>query len=155
MAESRILKEIEEMYMNPPDNVTAGPIDDKDIYHWEAVITGPEETDYKDGVFLLDIVIPKEYPYKPPICKFKTKIWHPNIDPDDGHICITTLKQGHWKPSMNIGEVLYTIMLLFYKPNFEDPWNGTAKREFKETPNAYKEKIRKWVKDYSFQKNTK
>jgi len=154
MAESRILKEIEEMYMNPPDNVTAGPINDKDIFHWEAVITGPEETDYKDGVFLLDIVIPKEYPYKPPKCTFKTKIWHPNIDPDTGYICITTLKQKHWKPSMNISEVLYTIMLLFYKPNFDDPWNGAAKRESK-NPNAYKEKIRKWVKDYSFKKNTK
>lgn len=155
MADSRILREIEEIYMDPPDNVSAGPINDNDIYHWEAVITGPDDTDYKDGVFLLDIVIPKEYPYKPPVCKFKTKIWHPNIDPENGHICITTLKQKYWNPAMSISDILYTIMLLFYKPNFDDPWNGTAKKEYKDNSNAYKEKVKKWVKDYSFKKNTK
>ena len=155
MADSRILREIEEIYTNPPDNVSAGPIEENDIYHWEAVITGPEDTDYKDGVFLLEITIPKEYPYKPPDCKFKTKIWHPNIDPDSGYICITTLKQEKWNPSMSISDILYTIMLLFYKPNFDDPLNWTAKNEFKKNPSEYKKKIKKWVKDYSFKKNTK
>jgi len=154
MSESRIYKEIEEIYLNPPDNVSAGPINDKDIYHWEAVITGPEETDYKDGVFLLDIQIPKEYPYTPPYCRFKTKIWHPNIDPNDGYICITTLKKEHWNPSLTISNILMTVMLLLYKPNFEDPLNFDAKNEFIKSPAKYKEKVKKWVKDYSFKKNT-
>ena len=154
MAESRIYKEIEEIYLNPPDNVSAGPINDKDIYHWEAVITGPEETDYKDGVFLLDIHIPKEYPYKPPSCEFKTKIWHPNIDPNNGYICITTLKEKYWNPSLTISNILMTIMLLLYKPNFDDPLNWDAKDEYIKTPEKYKEKVKKWVKDYSFKKNT-
>lgn len=155
MAESRIYKEIEEIYLDPPDNISAGPINDNDIYHWEAVITGPEETDYKDGVFLLDIQIPKEYPYKPPNCIFKTKIWHPNINPDSGSICITVLKQKNWNPSMNISNVLLSIMLLFYKPNFEDPLNWDARKEFKANPEKYKEKVKQWVKDYSGKKNTK
>ena len=155
MADSRILREIEEIYMDPPDNVSAGPINDNDIYHWEAVITGPDDTDYKDGVFLLDIIIPKEYPYKPPTCKFKTKIWHPNIDPDNGYICITTLRQENWNPAMSISDILNTIMLLFYEPNFADPWNGKAKNEYIDNKIAYSEKVKKWVKDYSFKKNTK
>ena len=155
MAESRIYKEIEEIYLDPPDNISAGPINDNDIYHWEAVITGPEETDYKDGVFLLDIQIPKEYPYKPPNCIFKTKIWHPNINPDSGSICITVLKQKNWNPSMNISNVLLSIMLLFYKPNFEDPLKWDARKEFKANPEKYKEKVKQWVKDYSGKKNTK
>lgn len=155
MAESRIYKEIEDIYIDPPDNISAGPKNDDDIYNWEAVITGPEETDYKDGVFLVDITIPKEYPYKPPSCVFKTKIWHPNIDPNSGSICITTLKQKNWNPSITIGDVLLSIMLLFYKPNFDDPLNSQAKKEFKENPEQYKEKVKKWVKDYSGKKNTK
>jgi ubiquitin-conjugating enzyme E2 D/E len=92
MAESRIYKEIENMYIDPPHNVTAGPIDDNNIRHWEATIIGPEETDYSGGVFLLDIQIPEEYPFIPPTCKFKTKILHPNISPD-GEICINILKK--------------------------------------------------------------
>lgn len=155
MTESRIYKEIEDIYVNPPDNISAGPINDDDIFHWEAVITGPEETDYKDGVFLLDIIIPRQYPYKPPYCKFKTKIWHPNIDPDNGYICITTLKEKFWNPSMTISDILYTIMLLLYKPNFGDPLNGKARDEHKENPQKYKEKVKKWVKDYSSKKNIK
>lgn len=153
MASSRIYKEIEDIYINPPENVSAGPIDDKDIYHWEAVITGPEETDYKNGVFLLDIVIPMEYPYKHPICKFKTKIWHPNIDPDNGEICISILKDKNWNPSMTISDILYTIMLLLYKPNFKDPLNGKARDEHKNNIGKYKEKIQQWVRDYSSKKN--
>ena len=155
MAESRIRKEIEEIYLDPPENVSAGPIDDKDIYHWEAVITGPEETDYKDGVFLLDIVIPKEYPYKPPKCVFKTKIWHPNIDPDSGSICITVLKTKFWNPSMTIANILLSVMLLFYKPNFKDPLNWDARNEYEADKEKYKQKIKQWVKDYSGKKNTK
>ncbi len=155
MAESRIYKEIEDIYINPPDYISAGPINDNDIFHWEAVITGPEETDYKDGVFLLDIAIPPQYPYKPPTIKFKTKIWHPNINPDNGNICITTLKEKFWNPSMTISDILYTIMLLFYKPNFKDPLNSAARNEYRDNPQKYKEKVKKWVKDYSSKKNTK
>lgn len=155
MAESRIYKEIEEIYIDPPDNISAGPIKDDDIFHWEAVITGPEETIYKDGVFLLDIKIPPEYPYQPPNCIFKTKIWHPNIDPNDGSICITILKQKNWNPSMTISNILMSIMLLFYKPNFGDPLNGKARDEYKENPEKYKEKVKQWVRDYSGKKNAK
>ncbi len=34
MSEKRIMKEIEEIYNDPPDNVIAGNINDNDIYHW-------------------------------------------------------------------------------------------------------------------------
>ena len=47
-----------------------------------------------------------------------------------------------------------TIMLLLYKPNFDDPLNWDAKDEYIKTPEKYKEKVKKWVKDYSFKKNT-
>jgi ubiquitin-conjugating enzyme E2 D/E len=153
MAESRIYKEIEDIYIDPPDNVTAGPIDDNDIYHWEAMIIGPEETDYKDGIFLLDIVIPKEYPFKPPECKFKTKIYHPNIDPDDGSICITILKEKNWNPSFNISNILLSIMLLFLKPNFKDPLNRAAANLYLTSLNKgsqeYSNTVKKWVREYS------
>lgn len=149
MAESRIYKEIEDMYSDPPDNVTAGPINDNDIYHWEATITGPEETDYKGGIFLLDIVIPKEYPFVPPTCRFKTKIYHPNIDPDNGSICLNILFQPNWNPSMNISNVLLTIMLLLHKPNFAHGYNSKAIDLFNKSKKEYSDTIKKWVKEYA------
>ncbi len=52
---------------------------DNDINHWKGFIIGPSDTVYDGGYFQIDIVIPPDYPYKPPKMKFDTKIWHPNI----------------------------------------------------------------------------
>lgn len=153
MSESRILKEIEDIYRDPPDYISAGPINDNDIYHWEATIYGPEDSDYRNGVFLLDIVIPKEYPFKPPACKFKTKIFHPNIDPDDGRICINILKEYNWNPSLTIANILMSIMVLLYTPNFKSPLNRKARKIHENNEKEYKETIQKWIKDFSGKAN--
>ena len=154
MSETRIMKEIEEVYRDPPDNVTAGPIDD-DIYHWKATIEGPEYTDYKDGVFILDIKIPKEYPFKPPICKFKTKIYHPNINKENGDICLNILKSYNWNPNHSISNILLSIMTLLSKPNFDSPLNSEARELYKKSEKEYKERVRQWVKNYSALENIK
>ena len=153
MSESRILKEIEDIYRDPPDYISAGPINDDEIYHWEATIYGPEDSDYRNGVFLLDIKIPKEYPFKPPICKFKTKIFHPNISPDDGSICINILKDYNWNPSLTIANILMSIMVLLYTPNFKSPLNSSARDAHNKNEKEYKSTIQKWIKDYSGQVN--
>ena len=154
MSETRILKEIEDIYRDPPDYISAGPIDD-DIYHWEATIYGPEDSDYKNGVFLLDIKIPKEYPFKPPVCRFKTKIYHPNINPDNGNICVNVLKSYNWNPSLTISNILMSLMVLLYTPNFISPLNGDARDLHNKSESEYKQMIQKWIKDYSGKENIK
>ena len=154
MSETRILKEIEDIYRDPPDYISAGPIDD-DIYHWEATIYGPEDSDYKNGVFLLDIKIPKEYPFKPPVCRFKTKIYHPNINPDNGNICVNVLKSYNWNPSLTISNILMSLMVLLYTPNFNSPLNGAARDLHNKSESEYKQMIQKWIKDYSGKENIK
>ena len=57
------------------------------LSHWKAKIIGPKDTCYEDGIFFVDIVIPQDYPLKPPKMKFDTKIWHPNICSVTGAIC--------------------------------------------------------------------
>jgi len=149
MAEARILKELEELHIDPPDFISAGPINDDDIYHWEAIIDGPDDSYYKNGVFLLDIKIPKEYPFKPPNCKFKTKIFHPNISPDSGYICINILKPQNWNPSLTISNILMSIMALLYSPKFDDALYGKARDLYQESEQKYKETIQQWIKEYS------
>ena len=44
---------------------------------------------------MLDVLLPDEYPFKPPKIKFdpyNSKIWHPNVSSLTGAICINTLK---------------------------------------------------------------
>ena len=153
MSETRILKEIEEIYRDPPDYISAGPINDDDIYHWEATIYGPEDSDYRNGVFLLDIKIPKEYPFKPPTCRFKTKIYHPNINPDNGNICVNILKSYNWNPSLTISNILMSLMVLLYTPNFKSPLNSKARDLHDKNESEYKQTIQKWIKDYSGKEN--
>ena len=67
-------------------------VPDGDLRHWKGYILGPDGTPYKGGIFQIDIVIPPEYPYKPPKMKFDTKVWHPNISSQTGAECLDITK---------------------------------------------------------------
>ena len=91
MSLKRIQKELTDLRTDLPAGCSAGLIDDKDWYKWKGAITGPKGTPYAGGVFELDIELPEDYPFSPPKCKFKTKIYHCNID-ERGAICLDILK---------------------------------------------------------------
>lgn len=63
---------------DPPPGVAAGPIDESNYFIWEAVIMGPEDTEYEGGVFTATLSFPQEYPMLPPKMKFTCPMWHPN-----------------------------------------------------------------------------
>ena len=76
----RITKELADIRSNSNDNagIHAEAIGD-DLSHLKGSFEGPPGTCYEGGSFDIDIKIPAEYPFRPPIMKFATKIWHPNI----------------------------------------------------------------------------
>lgn len=57
---------------------------------WEGVIFGPDDTEWEGGVFKLNILLPEDYPTKPPQVKFVNSMFHPNIY-KSGEICIDIL----------------------------------------------------------------
>jgi ubiquitin-conjugating enzyme E2 D/E len=70
----RLTKELKDMQKDDIPNLSAGPVNDN-LFEWEAVIMGPIGTPYEGGIFNLSISIPSNYPFKPPIVIFKTKIY--------------------------------------------------------------------------------
>jgi ubiquitin-conjugating enzyme E2 G2 len=77
-AHRRLLQEYRALTNNPPEGITAGPVSEDDLLHWEALIQGPEGTPFEGGVFPAELRFPKDYPLAPPTMKFLGEIWHPN-----------------------------------------------------------------------------
>jgi len=54
----RIQKELIDLGRNPPENISAGPIDENDPNHWQGYILGPDNSPYEGGIFFVDIKFP-------------------------------------------------------------------------------------------------
>jgi ubiquitin-conjugating enzyme E2 G2 len=79
VAQKRLFHEYKNLSTNPPDGITAGPVTEDDMFHWEALIEGPEGTPFEGGVFAAELKFPKDYPLSPPTMKFVGGgVWHPN-----------------------------------------------------------------------------
>jgi ubiquitin-conjugating enzyme E2 N len=86
----RILKETQDLLESPPPGICAHP-QESNIRYFDVTIVGPRDSPYEGGLFQLELYLPDEYPMRPPMVRFKTKIYHPNID-KLGRICLDILK---------------------------------------------------------------
>lgn len=67
---------------------------------WQAGITGPPDSPYHGGVWLLRIRFEHAYPRVAPEISFTTRIYHPNVD-QNGQISLDMLNQP-WSSSINM-----------------------------------------------------
>ena len=81
VASKRLFQEYKQLTLTPPEGITAGPVNEDDLFLWEALIQGPEGTPYEGGIFPAELKFPKDYPLMPPTMKFTCDIWHPNGSP--------------------------------------------------------------------------
>lgn len=74
----RITKELTDIHEDISSNIHCEALND-DISHLRATFQGPPDTAYEGGTFVIDVQIPDGYPFRPPVMKFQTKLWHPNV----------------------------------------------------------------------------
>ena len=147
----RINADLNEILRNPPTNCSAGPIDDNNLYVWQATIMGPRDSPYQDGVFYLSITFPEEYPFKPPMIKFITKIYHCNIN-SQGSICLDILKT-EWSPALTISKLLLSICSLMTDPNPDDPLVTEIADVYTNNRTLHDEKARRFTIQHASQIN--
>ena len=147
MALKRLQKELIDIGRDPPANCSAGPVAEKDLYHWQATIMGPEGSPYAGGIFQMDIHFPVDYPFKPPKITFVNKIYHPNIN-SNGSICLDILKD-QWSPALTITKVLLSISSLLTDPNPDDPFVPEIAHLYKTDRSKYEATAREWTRKYT------
>ena len=64
----RNFEEYKELNDNPITNcgVTVGLVNEASFDDWKITLTGPKDTYYRNGVFILNIHFPPDYPNKAP-----------------------------------------------------------------------------------------
>ena len=76
----RIAKEVADIHNDDTSHIKASPVGNgDDLTHLKGSFHGPPGTPYEGGNYIIDVKIPNEYPFRPPIMKFDTKVWHPNV----------------------------------------------------------------------------
>jgi len=118
-----------------------------DITSWIASITGPPDSPYEGGKFYLQVDFTEDYPFKPPIIQFKTKVYHCNID-NDGKICLDILKSA-WSPALSMTKVFLSIQSLLGDPNPEDPLDKVVANLYISNREQHDEVARSWTKKYA------
>lgn len=142
--------ELERLSEKPIDGIIISP-DEADLFTLSATVIGPgnnnltslllcppDGSPYKGGKFALRLVFTEEYPRVPPkgivmiisvvyiyVGHFLTTIFHPNISPNTGEICLSTL-QKDWKSNLGLEHLLLTIKSLLLTPNAESALNEDA-----------------------------
>ena len=120
----RIMEELRGFEANPPSFLrNLQPTKEKDLNVLTGTMIGSEGSDYATGHFDFSIEFLKEYPFKPPIFRFTTKICHPNViigGELDRQACHEQLLAS-WTPKTKLVDFLTEMHKLLNNPNYEIP----------------------------------
>lgn len=100
-------------------------VDDFRMDVLKALVIGPAGTPYQNGIFLFDLMLPHDYPNKPPSMRFLTTAsgtvrFNPNLY-DNGSVCLSLLGTWigpSWQPSKStILQLLVSVQSLVFVPD--------------------------------------
>ncbi|KAF8636579.1 hypothetical protein AX17_003390 [Amanita inopinata Kibby_2008] len=111
--------------MSSSPGISAFPKSDGNLFEWAGTIEGAPGTVYVGLAFRISISFPSNYPYKPPTIKFETPCYHPNVDINNGTICLDIL-QDKWSAVYSVQTILLSLQSLLGEPNNASPLNGEA-----------------------------
>ncbi|KAK1981772.1 ubiquitin-conjugating enzyme [Colletotrichum cereale] len=150
MASKRIAKELTEITTSPPEGMNISLARDADLHTWHVTIAGPENSPYAGGLFAVIVDLPRDYPFKAPVVKFATRIYHPNITNDAaGNICMGMLKSENWKPATKLAAVLEALRSLLAEPQPDDPLEARIADEYKNNRPEFDKQAKQYVARYA------
>ncbi|KAL6891764.1 UBC-like protein [Trichoderma longibrachiatum] len=152
MSTKRISKEFAEVSQSPPPGFTITLPPSASLHTWHIVLSPPPSTPFHPGRFGIVLTLPTDYPFKPPVVKFVTRLYHPNVTNDSlGNVCLGVLKPENWKPSTKIAAVLEALMNLMIEPQPDDPLEERIADEYRNDRPAWEAKAREMVNRYALE----
>jgi len=125
------------------DDIEVKLINPENLLHFDVFIK-PKGSLWKGGKYHFHFDISDEYPHKTPSVICKTKIFHPNINLQNGKICLNIFSE--WKPIYSIQHIIHGLIFLFYEPNASDPVNIKAGEVYRNNYNKFKDMVTKSLK---------
>jgi ubiquitin-conjugating enzyme E2 J1 len=110
----RIKADIRELSIDPSDQYYAAPLEN-DMFEWHFTIRGAADTDFAGGVYHGRILLPPEYPFKPPNIVFLT----PSGRFECGVKVCLSFSAHHpelWQPAWGIRLILEAIISFLPTP---------------------------------------
>jgi len=104
----RIHADVRELQRDPSDQYCAAPLEDN-LFEWHFTIRGPESTDFEGGIYHGRILLPADYPFKPPNIILLT----PNGRFEVGtKIClsISAHHPEYWQPAWGVRLILEALI---------------------------------------------
>ena len=140
--EFRKLKECDELPINSCEYVN------NDKKHWKIIFEGSQYSPYEDGYFTLELLFNKgPFPKYGPEAKFITKMFHPNIDASNGHVCINHLNS--WKPTISIVSVIFGILEILDNPIASGGYSNEARSLLEKDEEKYYKKVQEYTMTYA------
>ena len=120
-------------------------INKDDPLHWKSMVYGPENSPYENGKFEVSINFEENKPNEKPKIKFLTKIYHYNVEQNNGEVLCPFI----WDTTSSEEENLKKIKLLMNAPDSRFPCSKFIQEEYYNNFPRYKEKALKFTEDYA------
>jgi len=111
--------------------------DESNFQKGYAIIFGPKDTIYENGIFFFNFDFPSDYPFSPPKLTYLTNNGKTRFNPNlyrNGKVCISILntwRGEQWTSCQTIRSVLLTLTTLFHnKPLLNEPGIKETHRDF-------------------------
>jgi ubiquitin-conjugating enzyme E2 D len=118
-----------------------------DIKNYSGYLVGPYDSVYSGGRFKFTLNVNDEYPFRAPLFKFTTPIYHMNIN-SEGNVCLDILKD-QWSPSLTLDKLLKCIRSLLSDPNPDDPLVPEISNLYRTDRDEYTKKAIEHTKKYA------
>ncbi|XP_071438772.1 uncharacterized protein morgue isoform X2 [Hetaerina americana] len=143
---NRLRNELKSLRTDPPEGIRATPLD-RECCHWQATITGPTGSPYEGGIFYLYLQVPYSYPMFPPVVRFVTRIFHPNVS-RHGDVGIDSIHHN-WSLALTLSKVLISVQSLLTDPYTEVCMEPRVGDLYNQDRKTFEDVARAWTWRYA------